>query len=316
MKAVKDNKNKSGQGKNSIIQTLAAVFILLLGIGVMVYPSFSNWWNSMHQSRAIASYITTVDNLDEQEARELIESARKYNATLINKQNVFAMKKEDLAEYNSLLDLTGTGIMGYIRIESIGVDLPIYHGTEETVLQVAVGHVNWTSLPVGGEGTHTVLSGHRGLPRARLFTDLDRLVPGDVFTITILKETLTYMVDQIKVVLPEETDDILIEPGMDYCTLITCTPYGINTHRMLVRGHRVENIAVQHEVESGAERVSNLGVFSVVAIPIMFLGLLSLIVYDYVELGPVPSRKGYSFFEIITGNGRKRMYGRRKGRTN
>ena len=221
--------------------TIFLFLILLIGLSLMLYPSFSDWWNSMHQSRAIATYSEQVAQLDTNRYDKLWEDARAYNQTLIGRENMYLLSDEQQAEYDRLLDVSGMGIMGYIEIPSIQVTLPIYHGTDEAVLQIAVGHLEWTSLPVGGESTHCVLSGHRGLPSARLFTDLDKLTVGDRFLFQVLDEVLTYEVDQILIVEPHETDALQIVPGKDYCTLVTCTPYGINTHRLLVRGHRVEN---------------------------------------------------------------------------
>lgn len=200
-------KTKSRKRKSSVASNLFLVLILLLGAGIMAYPTVSDWWNSFHQSRAIASYVSQIENVDDSEVQAIIEAASAYNKKILQKENRYAMTDEDIAEYNSLLDLTGTGVMGYIQIPSINVNLPIYHGTEESVLQVAAGHINWTSLPVGGESTHAVMSGHRGLPSAKLFTDLDRVVPGDTFTINVLKTTLTYMVDQIRIVEPDDTSE-------------------------------------------------------------------------------------------------------------
>ena len=178
----------------------------------------------MHATQAIAGYVTAVEDMSARDREEILEAARKYNASLEDGVN-FVLSDEAYAEYEKLLDITGTGIMGYVQISSIGVNLPIYHSVEESVLQIAVGHIPGSSLPVGGERTHSILSGHRGLPSAKLFSDLDQMVEGDTFTINIMDQTITYMVDQIRIVLPEETDDLAIEPGKDYCTFVTCTPY-------------------------------------------------------------------------------------------
>ena len=224
----------------SRLSTVFLIVLMLIGIGVMAYPTFSDWWNSMHASRAIASYSQTVAAADRTELDAMLAAAGAYNRQLAAKDNQYYMSDEEMALYNSLLDPGGTGLMAYVSIPSIRQNIPVYHGTDESVLQTAVGHLTWTSLPVGGESTHTVLSGHRGLPRAKLFTDIDRLSIGDVFTVTVLDQVLTYQVDQILVVLPEETEALTIIPGGDYCTLLTCTPYGINSHRLLVRGTRIE----------------------------------------------------------------------------
>ena len=221
--------------------TIILLLVLLVGLSLVLYPSFSNWWNSMHQSRAVASYVEQVAHIDDDQYDAIWNAAWEYNLSLLDRPNNFILSQEQKAEYEALLDIGGTGIMGYIEVPAIDVTLPIYHGTDEAVLQVAVGHLEWTSLPVGGSSSHCVLSGHRGLPSAQLFTDLDKLVLGDVFLMRVLDEVLTYEVDQIRIVEPYEVEDLHIAQGKDYCTLVTCTPYGINSHRLLVRGHRIEN---------------------------------------------------------------------------
>ena len=188
------------------------------------------------------------------------------------------MSEEDLKEYNSLLDLSGTGIIGYITIKSIGVYIPIYHGTEESVLQIAIGHLDWSSLPVGGESTHAVVSGHRGLPSAKLFTDLDQMREGDTFTITVLNQMITYEVDQIRIVEPGDISELAIVPGKDYCTLVTCTPYGINTHRLLIRGTRVANEAGELVVPAEAFRIPNYITIPAIGVPLLFLTLIVLLI--------------------------------------
>ena len=254
--------------------------ILFIGLSLMLYPTFSNWWNSMHQTRAIAAYSEQVAQLDTVSYDQLWEDARAYNRSLLGRENTFLLSDEQKAEYDRLLDVSGLGIMGYIEIPSIQVTLPIYHGTDEAVLQIAVGHLEWTSLPVGGESTHCVLSGHRGLPSARLFTDLDKLTVGDRFLFRVLDEVLTYEVDQILIVEPYDTDALRIEPGKDLCTLVTCTPYGINTHRLLVRGHRVENEreAQTVRVTSDAIQIEPYLVATVVAVPILLVLLIVLLI--------------------------------------
>ena len=227
--------------KNNNWTTAFLVLLLLAGVSLLLYPSLSDYWNSMHQTRAIASYAETVSQLDTAQYDEMWKAAQDYNRSLAQRETAFALTDEQKAAYESLLDVSGLGVMGYIEIPEIDCSLPIYHGTEESVLQVAVGHLEWSNLPVGGEGTHCVLSGHRGLPSAKLFTNLDKLAVGDTFLLRVLDEVLTYEVDQILIVEPEQVDALGIVPGEDYCTLVTCTPYGINTHRLLVRGHRVEN---------------------------------------------------------------------------
>ena len=271
-------KEKQRKRKGASISTIVLVVILLAGVGIFLYPSVSDWWNSMHATRAIANYVEAVDSMSEQAKEEIIEAARQYNKSLANGAN-FNVSDEKYAEYEKILDISGTGIMGYIQIPSINVNLPVYHGTEETVLQIAVGHIAGSSFPVGGKRTHCILSGHRGLPSAVLFTDLDKMAEGDIFTVTVLDRTVTYQVDQIRIVLPEETEELAITDGKDYCTLVTCTPYGVNTHRMLVRGSRIENKSGEAAVTADAVRIPSYIVIPAVGIPLLFLTLLGMLIY-------------------------------------
>lgn len=259
--------------------TILLILILLIGLSLMLYPSFADWWNSFHSSRAIASYVEQVVNIDDAQYEELWNTAWDYNQSLLHRPNDFLLSDEQQEIYKSLLDIGGNGIMGYIEIPVIDVMLPIYHGTKESVLQIAVGHLDWTSLPVGGAGSHCVVSGHRGLPSARLFTDLDKLEVGDVFMLHVLNEILTYEIDQILIVEPQDTDPLLIEPGKDLCTMITCTPYGINSHRMLVRGHRIESQeeAKVIRITADAVRIEPLMVAPFVAVPILLVLLIILL---------------------------------------
>lgn len=222
--------------------TLLIVVVFVAGLSFLLYPTVSNLWNQAHQSRAIATYTEQVEKLDDSSNKEMLTAARKYNKELLKKADHWKLSKKDKKKYESLLDVSGTGIMGYIEIPKIDCSLPVYHGTDEGALQIAIGHLEGSSLPVGGKSSHCVLSGHRGLPSARLFTDLDQMEEGDTFILNILGHKLAYEVDQIKVVLPEEMSDLEIQEGKDLCTLVTCTPYGINTHRLLVRGHRVKYV--------------------------------------------------------------------------
>lgn len=260
--------------------TLLLILILLAGVSLLLYPTVSDYWNSFHQSRAIASYAEQVAKIDPDTYKQLWADAQAYNRSLIGKVGRYDMTDEERAKYESLLNVSGNGIIGYIEIPSIKCSLPIYHGTDEAILQIAVGHIEGTSLPVGGSGTHCVLSGHRGLPSARLFTDLDKMVEGDTFMMRVLDETLTYEVDQIRIVLPDEMDDLEIEEGKDYCTLVTCTPYGINSHRLLVRGHRVENQeeAQATRVTSDAIQIEPLIIAPIVALPMLLALLIVLLV--------------------------------------
>lgn len=265
--------------KKGNFTTFILVLILLTGLSLLLYPSVSNYWNSLHQTKAIAKYAEDVVNLDNDTYDQLWQDAASYNQSLLTRSNPYLLSDEQKAEYDRLLDVSGLGVMGYIEIPSIDCSLPIYHGTDEAILQIAVGHIEGTSLPVGGSGTHCVLSGHRGLPSARLFTDLDKMVIGDTFLMRVLDETLTYEVDQIRIVLPYEMDDLEIEEGKDYCTLVTCTPYGINSHRLLVRGHRIENQeeAQAIRITADAMQIEPLLVAPVVAIPILLLLMILLL---------------------------------------
>ena len=254
------------------LSNIILVLIFLTGVSLLVYPTFSDWWNSMHQSRAIAAYVDQVNTLDDAQYETMLEQADAYNQTLIGKEDRYNLSDSELETYNSLLDVTGTGIMGYVVIPKINVRLPIYHGTDPAVLEIAIGHIAGSSLPVGGESTHCVLSGHRGLPSAKLFTDIDQLKEGDQFMLEVLGDTLTYEVDQIKVVLPDELEDIEIEEGKDLCTLVTCTPYGVNTHRLLVRGHRVETVQQNHvRVVSDAVQIEPVKVAIAAGIPLLVI---------------------------------------------
>lgn len=261
---------KKGTWSNFIL-----IIILLIGLSLLLYPSFSEYWNSFHQTRVIASYTEQVAKLDNSHYEKIWADAITYNQDLLQKQSKLSLTDEELEVYNNTLNFANDGVMGYIEIPSIKCSLPVYHGIDDSVLQIGIGHLDWTSLPTGGEGTHCALSGHRGLPSAKLFTNLDQMREGDLFMLQILDKLLTYEVDQILIVEPYEVNSLKIEEGKDLCTLVTCTPYGVNSHRLLVRGHRVAN-----EIEAEIIRVTNdaiqvepLLVAPVVAAPIL-LGLL------------------------------------------
>ena len=285
--------------------------VFLVGLGLLIYPTLADYWNSFHQTRAIMSYASEVAKIDTAQYDKLIQYAQMYNRKISDGGILWRMSPEQRVEYERALDFAGNGNMGYINIEKIGVMLPIYHGTSESVLQTSIGHIEGTSLPVScsswhvkttgeevrdaagnltmlthstgmvtdpTEGSHCVLSGHRGLPSAKLFSDLDKLVEGDTFTLNILNETLTYQVDQIRVVEPTDLTELQIEPGMDYCTLVTCTPYGINTHRLLVRGHRVANAQGDVKVVADALQVETLYIIPFIGIPIIVLLVIMMLV--------------------------------------
>ena len=263
--------------------------ILILGLSVgaalLLYPTISNYWNSFHQSKAVAAYIDSMQRIDSDDSTAIIESAVEYNEKLLDQGLRLFLNDEEKAEYEQTLDITGTGIMGYIEIPCINVALPIFHGTSDEVLQIAVGHVEGTSLPVGGKGCHTVLSGHRGLASAKLFTDLYKLTEGDVFTITVLDTVVTYEVDRIRTVLPDEIDELKRDVENDYCTLVTCTPYSVNTHRLLVRGHRIENAesASTLRVTADAYRVEPTLVAPVLFFPLLMLLTVWLMIDDRIR---------------------------------
>ena len=266
--------------KKSSFVTAILIAAFFIGALLLLYPTISDFWNSFHQSRAIASYAEQVADLDENAYDRLWEDARIYNKTLGDRMNRFVMAEEQKKAYAALLNIADNGVMGYIEIPKVRCNLPIYHGTDEAVLQVAIGHVPGSSLPVGGESTHCVLSGHRGLPSAKLFTNLDELETGDVFMLRVLDETLTYEVDQIRTVLPNELGDLAIVEGEDYCTLVTCTPYGINSHRLLVRGHRVENHAGAStiRVTADAMQIEPLLIAPLVAVPMLLVMLVIVLI--------------------------------------
>jgi sortase A len=252
--------------------TIMLIAVLVIGLSLVLYPTIADWWNSYRQTQSVANYVEQVANINDETYQKILDTAHKYNEILFRKQDLSNPSESQLSLYQEVLNVDGSGIIGYIEIDKINVSLPIYHGTNDSALQIAIGHLEWSSMPVGGENTHCVLSGHRGLPSARLFTDLDKMEIGDTFTICVLDEIFTYEVDQIKIVLPHEVDDLSIEYGKDYCTLTTCTPYGINTHRMLVRGHRVENIDNQTvRVTADAMHVKPIIVAPFVAIPMLLL---------------------------------------------
>lgn len=268
------NKRKSGK-----LSTVVLLVILFVGLSVMLYPVVSDLWNSRLQSKAISLYNGQVEKMSEVDYDLLLARAKDYNARLSALEYPL-VQYDDISGYEDALDITGTGIMGYITIPDINVNLPVYHGTSEGVLNVAVGHMEGTSLPVGGLGTHCVVSAHRGLPSARLFSDLDKLAVGDVFTMTVLNQTLTYEVEDIFIVTPENISYLAMVDGKDYLTLSTCTPYGINTHRLLVRAHRIENAEAEEKLRVSADAVliDSTLVVPFIAAPLFVL----LIIYWFV----------------------------------
>ena len=262
------------------VTSILLTVIFLTGIALILYPTVSDYLNSLHQSQAISTYAESVEKLDTSQYEAFLSEAQEYNTSLATRPNNFKLTEDEKIVYDRMLNLDGKSVMGHIEIPAIKVSLPIYHGTSDTVLQSAIGHLEWTSLPVGGESSHCVLSGHRGLPSAKLFTNLDKLVIGDTFTLRVLDEVLTYEVDQILIVEPKDVENLQIVDGHDYCTLVTCTPYGVNTHRLLVRGHRIDNPEEAHTafVTADATQMKPVLVAAILAIPVLVLLFIVLLI--------------------------------------
>lgn len=258
------------------MSSVVLVVMFIVGLTLLIYPSFSNYINTRHSLKSVDAYQKSVNMMDQDEVNKIISEAEKYNQSLINNSSRYQMTDAEIEEYNSILDITGTGIMGYITIPDIDVELPIYHGTDNSVLSVGTGHLEGSSLPVGGKGSHAVITGHRGLPQAKLFTDLPKLQIGDTFQITVFNRTLFYEVDQILTVLPDEVESLEIDPQQDYVTLVTCTPYGINSHRLLVRGHRIDN--PESVVSAEAGQIDKRIVAAYTCIPILLVVLVLLFI--------------------------------------
>lgn len=277
---MKENKKTAQKKKSGSASTIILVAIFFVGLSVLLYPTVSDFWNEKRQSQAIVNYDDLIVDLTPEDYTAFFTQADSYNQKIRNMSFPFLNHKNIADEYYDTLDVNGDGMMGYITIEKIKVQLPVYHGTSDKVLNSAVGHVEGSSLPVGGESTHAVLSAHRGLPSAKLFTNLDKLEVGDIFTIRILDRTVTYQVDQILIVLPHETENLNLVKGEDYCTLVTCTPYGINTHRMLVRGTRIENLEPERVINviTEAYQIDPLIVTPAVAAPMLGVLLIVLLV--------------------------------------
>ena len=273
--------------KNGRASVILYVLLLIVGAGLLLYPTLSNYYNSFHQSKSITQYAEITKELSEEEIEALVKDAKEYNKTLITDNTRWKMTDEERKIYNNILDISGTGVMGYIEIPKVNISLPIYHGTSNEVLQIAVGHVEGSSFPIGGTGTHSVLSGHRGLPSAKLFTDLDKMEEGDCFYINILNEVLTYQIDQILIVEPSNMDSLEIDPAQDYCTLVTCTPYGVNSHRMLIRGKRIETIEEKNII------ISNEAIQIEPRIVMPFILVILCIIY-IIFLIFKPKRKSYA----------------------
>ncbi|OZG59134.1 sortase [Bifidobacterium tissieri] len=261
---------------DTVSRIISAFFamVLVVGLTLLAYPTVADWWNRMHQSRAVATYIEQTEDLSKTERKRMLDAAHAYNTKLPTTADRWMLTKEQKVEYESLLDVSGTGVMGYVTIPKLKVRFPVYHGTDESVLQIAIGHLEGSSLPVGGAATHAVVSGHTGLPSAKLLTGLDTLEKGDTFAFHVLGETYTYQVDKISVVLPNQFDNLAIEDGKDYATVITCTPYGVNTHRLLVRGHRIPNPVEPDATDYDSPvRMLTIGIVSV-SVVVLVIGIL------------------------------------------
>lgn len=257
------------------LTTILAVLVFITGLSLLLYPTVSNYFNSLHQSKVVSHYSDALEKMDETQKQAAIDAAVQYNALLVSNDARFTPSEEETRLYNSLLNPDGTGMMGYITIPEIRCKLAIYHSVDDSVLQVGVGHLEGSSLPVGGSSTHCVISGHRGLPSARLFTDIDRLEKGDLFYLHVYGKVLAYEVDKISVVEPEDYGPLEIEEGKDLCTLLTCTPYGINTQRLMVRGHRVvDSLYDESNITSDAARVDTLVVASCVGVVLLLVGFI------------------------------------------
>ena len=275
-------KAKGGKTLRLTDRIINGILILALTVGIcmLLYPTISNYWNSFHQTQLVQEYSQEVSMMDAEEYERLLDEARRYNAQIAEKGIDWRFSDEKRAVYERTLNPTGTGMMGYIRIPKIGVELPIFHGTKGMTMETAVGHMEQSSLPVGGPGSHCMLAGHRGLMSVMIFTHLDELQEGDTFTLRVLNETMTYEVDQIRAVLPNDVSSLIIVPGQDLCTLITCTPYGINTHRLLVRGHRVGTVIdpmsyyVNGAFPADAVQIKPLHVAPFIGVPMVIILLL------------------------------------------
>lgn len=289
----KPKKQKSWLARNLLNIILSLV--LIVGLGLLGYPTFANWWNSSRQSKVVEQYMGDLEAIDLTEITAVIESAKDFNKHIAEGGTITAQLLDaDKERYNNELNISGVGVMGYLEINSLDVTLPLYHGTDEAVLQQGIGHLEGTSLPVGAkswdddkgmvtdpaDGSHCVVSGHRGLPSSRLFTDLDKMKEGDTFALNIYNNLLIYEVDQIRVVLPEDLSNLRLEKGQDYCTLVTCTPYGINSHRLLVRGRRVSTLDAEryiYRIQGNATQIRPLIVALLMAAPILAILFLSVV---------------------------------------
>lgn len=267
---------------------VSLILIFLVGMGILLYPNISDYINQKNSSKVIATYDEELAQMEEEERKQILQDATAYNYQLMQDGGRFSMTEEEKKEYMTTLDIDGKGMMGYLKVPKLGINVPVMHTTDESVLQTAVGHVEGTSMPVGGNGSHAALSAHTGLPSAVLFTYLEEMEVGDEFTVYILGEAHKYVIDQIKVVLPGDTSDLAIDPNEDYITLITCTPYGQNTHRLLVRGKRVfeeETVEKEEEETPTMNKLTREQIVGYVAsgFSIVFVGLLLFLLPAHIK---------------------------------
>ena len=257
--------------RKKIIISIAVALFVLIDAAVLLYPTVSSYFNSRSQSKVVAEYFDDASGIKSEAMAALLEAARQYNQTLHRKPNRFVPTPGETAQYNQLLN-TGRDVMGILSIDKLGLQLPIYHGSDESVLQVGLGHMQGTSLPVGGKGSHAFITGHRGLPSSVLLSHLDKIAEGDLFVLHILGEALTYRVDRIETVEPGQMQALDIDENEDFCTLVTCTPYGVNTHRLLVRGRRTENaLSGWTSAIAGAKRAGKAAVILLFLLPVVLL---------------------------------------------
>lgn len=282
------------------ITTIILIAFIVLGLSLILYPAVSDYVNSFSQSNAILSYSKAVSIISKPQYDRFLKQAKDYNEKMKLSEMSVYLSDEQILEYDQMLDIDGSGVMGYVDIPLINVSLPIYHGTSDGVLQKGVGHLEWTSLPIGGNNTHSVISGHRGLPSSKLFTDIDKLEIGDIFYLNILEDRLCYEVDQIRIVLPSDTSDLTVIDGEDLCTLMTCTPYGINTHRLLVRGHRIEDPGESGsmKISSNAVQINKYIVAFFIALPEVLILVFILAIKDFGKRNILaPSKVGEKKYE-------------------
>ena len=277
--------------------TIIMIILFFIGLLTLFYPTLSNYYNEKMESKTIYNYENIIDSYDFNKFKEIKDNAIKYNKDLSKLSDPLIDYKE-IKNYENILNVNDEGMMGYLSIDKIRVEIPIYHGTSNDTLNSFVGHVEGTSLPIGGISTHSVLSAHRGLPSAKLFSDLDKLEVGDTFKIIVLDEALTYKVDKISIVKPNNSKELMNVKDKDYVTLITCTPYGINTHRLLVRGVRVDNNINKFYISTEGFKINKLIVIPILTLPIIILLILIIVIK------PVKKSNNMIFKKCLYPNGK------------